>query len=96
MDFILLTLGLIGAGAYYYFVSYSKPQDDGLHKLPSLSEYLAQHPDCQTEDKESAKCYSCGSDKVIFQPLTGHGDPRYKHICLSCKKTLFKSKAIMS
>ncbi len=39
---------------------------------------------------------SSGSDKVIFQPLTAHADPRYKHICLSCKKTLFRSKSIMS
>ncbi|PSU34918.1 hypothetical protein [Photobacterium lutimaris] len=96
MDFLLSTLVLIGAGAFYYFVLYSKPQDDDWHKLPSLSEYLAKHPECKTEDPESAKCYSCGSDKVIFQPLTSHEDPRYKHICLSCKKILFKSKAIMS
>ena len=96
MDFFILLLILIGAGAYYYFVFYSKPQDNDWHKLPSLSEYLSKHPECQTDDHESAKCYSCGSDKVIFQPLTTHEDPRYKHICLSCKKTLFKSTAIMS
>lgn len=96
MGFLLSTLALIGSGVFYYFILYSKPQDDDWHKLPSLSEYLDKHPECKTEDPESAKCYSCGSDKVIFQPLTTHEDPRYKHICLSCKKTLFKSKAIMS
>lgn len=96
MDFFVILLLLAGAGVYYYFVSYSKPQDDEWHKLPSLSEYLLQHPECKTEDPESAKCYSCGSEKVVFQPLTTHSNPRYKHVCLSCKKTLFKSKAIMS
>ncbi|RZP53812.1 hypothetical protein D8T45_24150 [Vibrio vulnificus] len=96
MDFSIAILILIGVGAYYYFVVYSKPQDDDWHKLPSLLEYLSKHPECKTDDPESAKCYNCGSDKVIFQPLTTHADPRYKHICLSCKKTLFKSKSIMS
>ncbi len=96
MSFLLSTLALIGASAFYYFTLYSKPQDDDWHKLPSLSEYLDKHPECKTEDPESAKCYNCGSGKVIFQPLTSHEDPRYKHICLSCKKILFKSKAIMS
>ncbi len=96
MSLLLSTLVLIGTGALYYFTLYSKPQDDDWHKLPSLAEYLGKHPECKTEDPENAKCYSCGSDKVIFQPLTSHEDPRYKHICLSCKKILFKSKAIMS
>ncbi|MGL1053728.1 hypothetical protein ACSTD8_21520 [Vibrio vulnificus] len=96
MDFGIAALTLIAAAAFYYFVLYSKPQDDDWQKLPTLSEYLSTHPECRTDDPENAKCFSCGSDKVIFQPLTTHEDPRYKHICLSCKKTLFKSKAIMS
>ncbi|WP_154116395.1 MULTISPECIES: hypothetical protein [Vibrio] len=96
MDFIWLVLALGAAATFYYFVSYSKPQDDDWHKLPTLEDYLIKHPECKTADSESAKCFSCGSDKVIFQPLTAHADYRYKHICLSCKKTLFRSKAIMS
>ncbi|WP_028024148.1 hypothetical protein [Enterovibrio calviensis] len=96
MDFGVTVLALVGAAAFYYFVLYSKPQDDDWRKLPTLLEYLDKHPECKTEDPENAKCFSCSSEKVIFQPLTTHEDPRYKHICLSCKKTLFKSKSIMS
>lgn len=95
MDIWLLLL--MGAGAvFYYFVLYSKPQDDEWQKLPSLTEYLTEHPECKVDDPETAKCCKCGSNKVIFQPLTTHSDPRYKHVCLSCKKVLFKSKAVMS
>ncbi|MBC3620321.1 hypothetical protein [Vibrio metschnikovii] len=96
MDIGVSILVLIGGAAFYYFVLYSKPQDEDWRKLPTLSEYLIEHPNCKADDPENAKCYRCGSDKVIFQPLTIHKDPRYKHICLSCKKTLFRSKAIIS
>lgn len=96
MDAILLIAILIAAAAFYYFAQYSKPQDDDWQKLPTLPEYLLTHPDCKTNDPESAKCYHCDSDKVIFQPLTAHNDPRYKHLCFTCKKILFRSKAIMS
>ncbi|USH01281.1 hypothetical protein K6Q96_10120 [Grimontia kaedaensis] len=96
MDLGVAVLVLIGAAAFYYFVLYSKPQDENWRKLPTLAEYLDTHPECKTDDPENAKCFSCHSDKVIFQPLTVHDDPRYKHICLSCKKTLFRSTAIMS
>ncbi len=91
-----MLIAVIFVGCFYYFVLYSKPQDDDWQKLPTLKEYLDKHPECKTDDTENARCYSCGSDKVIFQPLTCHTDPRYKHICLSCSKTLFRSKAIMS
>ncbi|PSW23404.1 hypothetical protein C9I94_14850 [Photobacterium swingsii] len=96
MDFIWLFLIGCGFSVFYYFVIYSKPQDSDWHRLPTLSEYLGKHPECKTNDSENAKCFSCGSDKVIFQPLTIHSDPRYKHVCLSCKKVLFRSKAIVS
>lgn len=93
----LIGLGIIVAvGIFYYYVLYSPAQQDDWDKLPTLPEYLDKHPECKTSDDENAKCYSCGSDKVIFQPLTTQLDPRYKHICLSCNRILFKSKSIMS
>ncbi|CAH0533229.1 hypothetical protein VST7929_01093 [Vibrio stylophorae] len=95
MTLTWLVLVIVGSAIFHYFVFYSKPQNDYWDKLPTLEDYLAQHPECKTEDPESAKCFSCGSNKVIFQPLSAHADPRYKHICLSCKKTLFKSKSII-
>lgn len=95
MSFIIGLLCFLFAGVFYYYVLYSPQNDSDWRGLPTLKEYLEEHPECKTDDKENAKCYSCGSDKVIFQPLTIHTDPRYKHICFSCKRVLFKSKSLM-
>lgn len=91
----LTILAPIIAAAIYYFAFYNKPNDDHWRKLPTLPEYLAAHPECRTTDDENARCYHCQSDKVIFQPLSCHEDPRYKHFCFSCKRTLFRSHSIL-
>jgi hypothetical protein len=98
MDFSLELLAIAAPVitiAIYYFAFYNKPTDDHWRKLPTLPEYLAKHPDCVTEDDENARCCHCQSDKVIFQPISCHLDPRYKHFCLSCKRELFRSDAIL-
>ena len=93
----LIGLGVVVAvGIFYYYVLYSPVQQDYWEKLPTLGQYLEKHPECKTDDDENAKCYACGSENVLFQPISSHIDPRYKHICLSCKRTLFRSKSIMS
>ena len=96
MQFLIGLFCLVAVATFYYFIFYSPVQQDDWEKLPTLAEYLHQHPKCKTNDDENAKCYSCNSYKVVFQSLTSHEDPRYKHICLSCSKTLFRSKSIMS
>jgi hypothetical protein len=96
MQFLIGLGCFVAIAAFYYYVLYSPKQHEDWDKLPTLPEYLDKHPECKTSDDENAKCYSCGSDKVIFQPLTSHEDPRYKHICLSCSKILFRSKSIIS
>jgi hypothetical protein len=85
----------VAVGAFYYFVLYSPVQQGDWEKLPTLSDYLVKHPECETSDNETAKCYVCESEKVIFQPLTIPADPRYKHVCLSCSQVLFKSKSLI-
>jgi len=72
----LLLFLLVAAAASYYFVFYNKLLDDEWRKLPDLATYLNAHPECKTSDDENAKCSHCGSDKVIFQPLTMQSDPR--------------------
>lgn len=84
-----------GAALQYYFAFYSPRQDADWRKLPFLAEYLALHPECKIDDDKNARCYHCESNKVLFQPLTSHVDPRYKHICLNCKTILFRSKSII-
>lgn len=93
----LIGLGVfIAAAAFYYYAYYSPVQQDYWEKLLTLPEYLERHPECKTSDDENASCYACHSEKVLFQPLTCLSDPRYKHICLSCGRILFRSKSIMS
>ncbi|MDD1782600.1 hypothetical protein LRP49_15615 [Enterovibrio sp. ZSDZ35] len=89
---------LLGGGAlFYFFVLYSKPQDEDWKKLPTLEEYLAANPECRVEDPQLAKCRHCGSEKIVFQTLTGvASDPRFKYICVSCKKVLYRDKSLMS
>jgi len=94
----LLWIGTVSSCAALaaYLVFYFKLKGRHLRKLPSLAEYLERHPECRTDDNEKALCYSCKSDKVVFQPLTRVNDPRYKHRCMSCKKILFGSENIFS
>jgi len=90
---VLLTLaGLVTAGIILKNRAMTQPDWD---KLPTLPEYLSLHPECTTEDDENASCYTCGSHKVLFSPLTGSGDYRLRHTCLACGKVLFRSRAIL-
>ena len=90
---LLLTLaGLTTAGIILWNRSTGQ---HGWEALPTLPEYLRLHPECVTNDGENARCYACGSDKVLFHPLTGTGDYRLRHTCLSCGKVLFRSRAIL-
>lgn len=90
---VLLTLaGLVTAGLIFWNRAAGQP---GWEALPTLPEYLALHPECAIEDAENARCHGCGSDKVLFLPLTGAGDYRLRHTCLACGKVLFRSRAIL-
>ena len=90
---VLLTLaGLVAAGLIFWSRSLGQPDWES---LPTLPEYLALHPECATTDAENARCHGCGSDKVLFTPLTGRGDYRLRHTCLACGKVLFRSRAIL-
>ncbi|MDD1781010.1 hypothetical protein LRP49_07315 [Enterovibrio sp. ZSDZ35] len=91
MDLLSVVVG-IGLVLFFYFVVYSKPQDDEWKKLPSFEEYLDDHPECETDDVKCVTCFSCGSDTVDIVPVTTDGDPRQKHVCSVCQKALFKSK----
>lgn len=91
-DALLTLAGLITAGIILKNRSVTQPDWD---RLPTLPEYLERHPECAIEDAENARCHGCGSDKVMFLPLTGAGDYRLRHTCLACGKVLFRSRAIL-
>lgn len=93
LSVLLLTLaGLVGGFLILRNRALGQPDWEA---LPTLPEYLALHPECVTDDDENARCHGCGSDKVLFNPLTGRGDYRLRHTCLSCGKVLFRSRAIL-
>ena len=91
-DTLLTLAGLITAGLILRNRALGQPDWEA---LPTLPEYLARHPDCVTGDAENASCHACGSDKVVFHPLTGVGDYRLRHTCLACGKILFRSRTIL-
>lgn len=93
---LLLLILLIAVALLCYFIINSKPHKDDWQKLPTLTEYLSEHPECETDDPDNAKCFCCDSYKVIFRPLRRDPEDHYKHICLSCSTALFRSGSIMS
>lgn len=88
--YIIGLIIVILAIAYFYFRHYSA-NHHAQRKLPFLAEYLLKYPECKTDDDKNARCYHCTSDKVIFQPLTKQVNSRFKHVCLNCTYTLFRS-----
>lgn len=96
MNILLLLILLTAGGFFCYLIIYIKPRKDDWQELPTLTEYLSEHPECETDDPDNAKCFCCDSYKVIFRPLRRHPEDRYKHVCLSCSTALFRSNSIMS
>lgn len=87
---LIITIGLV---AQYYYIYLSPRQYNSWRQLPFLAEYLLKHPECKTDDNESARCFNCQSDKVLFQAILSQQDTRYKHVCLNCKHVLFRIKS---
>lgn len=93
MDLFLL-FGLLAMGATLYAVRFwdRRNAHPDWQRLPTRAEYLNAHPECATGDELSARCYACGSDKVLGHPQTGWGDHRFRHTCLACGKLLFHTE----
>ena len=69
MDLFLL-FGLLAMGATLYAVRFRdrRHAHPDWQRLPTRAEYLNAHPECATGDELSARCYACGSDKVLGPP----------------------------
>lgn len=92
MTWYVISLIIVVAISVHYYLNYYAPQkSNGWRQIPFLAEYLLKYPDCEIENKQSARCYHCESDKVISQPLTKHANSRCKHVCLNCNYVLFRS-----
>ena len=93
MDLFLL-FGLLAMGAPLYAVRFwdRRHAHPDWQRLPTRAEYLNAHPECPTGDELSARCYACGSDKVLGPPPSGWGDNRFRHTCLACGKALYRTE----
>ncbi|MCE9958256.1 hypothetical protein [Aeromonas rivipollensis] len=93
MDLFLL-FGLLAMGAPLYAVRFwdRRHAHPDWQRLPTRVEYLNAQPECATGDELSARCYACGSDKVLGHPQSGWFDNRFRHTCLACGKLLFHTE----
>lgn len=93
MDLLWL-FGLLALAASLYarrFWDQHHAQPDW-QRLPTRAKYLSTHPECTTDDELGARCYACGSDKVLGHPQTGWFDHRFRHTCLACGKVLYRTE----
>jgi len=58
-------------------------------RLPTLENYLAEHPDCRTG--AGIKCASCGSKSIRNWGLSSATDSLRTFICNSCGRSLYRS-----
>ncbi len=79
----------------YHMVNSKNYLEEEWLKLPTLSEYLAKNPKCQTENPEKVMCYSCGSADTIMQPLKNVRTRKNTHFCMDCKRKLFRSEDLV-
>lgn len=57
--------------------------------MPTLADYLAQHPDCRTDN--GVKCTNCSSAGVKEKGLTSEQDARRTFVCSHCGAVLYRS-----
>jgi len=57
---------------------------------PTLSQYLAKNPSCQTDDK-GIRCNACGSGSLKNWGIGGPADIRRLFICNHCGSELYRT-----
>jgi hypothetical protein len=82
---------LLIIGFVWVFIVPAIRRKKSVLRLPSLEQYLAQHPKCQSG--KQVTCYACGGNSIylwwLYGPQVGQG-PK-KHICRTCGKELWHS-----
>jgi hypothetical protein len=58
-------------------------------QLPTLDAYLAEHPECRTDD--GPICHACREADLYQRGLTGITSSQRIHVCNACGAQLFRS-----
>lgn len=58
-------------------------------RLPTLEEYLAQHPECRTD--AGAACSACHAASLYQRGLNGVSSSQRIHVCDECGAQLYRS-----
>lgn len=56
---------------------------------PTLPDYVAQHPDCSTDD--GVKCANCSSASIREKGLASEQDGRRTFVCDHCGTVLYRN-----
>lgn len=58
--------------------------------IPILSDYIAQHPDCETTN--GIKCANCNSGSIQEKGLASEQDARRTFTCNHCEAVLYRNE----
>ena len=94
IQYIIFGGGLFAAASLYYFAFYQVENSEKWQDLPYLQDYLDEHPDCKTKNGRSAKCCHCHSEKIHHKASKSNQDHHFKHYCIVCNSTLFRSSTL--
>jgi hypothetical protein len=78
----------------YHMMNSSKYLEDDWKKLPTLNEYLEANPKCKIPNTEKVRCKKCGCVDIMMQPLKNVGTRKNTHLCMDCKRKLFRSEEL--
>lgn len=62
------------------------------YKLPEISQYLTEHPECKLE--VGVACYRCGSEHIEHNGLFSKKSKLRFYTCCQCGSTLFRFKVL--
>ena len=81
----------IGGLTLAFMVYRSEKRSHYWHKqnLPTLAEYIMQHPDCKTD--HGMRCFHCNSNSIRNLGLDNSADPRRVFVCNHCNSWLYRN-----
>lgn len=89
--FSLNFIWFVAAGIVIYLLGFVR-KFVAWKKLPEVTTYLAEHPDCKLN--VGVSCYNCGSAELVNQGLLNKTGKLRFYTCSQCSTTLFRFKVL--
>lgn len=89
---LLIMVAIFGGIPLVGLISYfSARRQHFSHKqnLPTLAEYIMQHPGCKTD--HGMRCFHCNSNSIRNLGLNNSADPRRVFVCNHCNSWLYRN-----